>query len=123
MKKLFLILTVAALAFALCSCSFINNITNIINGKTEETPDPSEATPEALSEEQEQLLSAVTGELDLDSLTLDELLKLYDVFLEGENDAVNDGAEYDLLYGDVEIKANDPTAEAGFEMQIGRAHV
>ena len=93
-------------ACLLCSCSLFQNG---IEAPAEST-DSSSADPS-----QEQLISVMNGNVDLDALSLDELLKLYDEFLKGGNDALNDGAENDLLYRDIDIKPNDPSAEIGFE--------
>ena len=93
-------------ACLLCSCSLFQNG---IEAPAEST-DSSSADPS-----QEQLISVMNGNVDLDALSLDELLKLYDEFLKGGNDALNDGVENDLLYRDIDIKPNDPSAEIGFE--------
>ena len=79
-------------ACLLCSCSLFQNG---IEAPAEST-DSSSADPS-----QEQLISVMNGNVDLDALSLDELLKLYDEFLKGGNDALNDGAENDLLYRDI----------------------
>ena len=85
----------------LCSCSLIDSVLNL-------------GEDSASDEEQEQLMSAVNGKVDLDALSLDELSELYDEFLQN-GDALNDGAELDLLYRDVEIKKDGASAEIGFE--------
>lgn len=93
-------------ACLLCSCSLYQNGIEAPAESTDSSPaDPS----------QEQLISVMNGNVDLDALSLDELLKLYDEFLKDGNDALNDGAENDLLYRDIDIKPNDPSAEIGFE--------
>ncbi|MCR5694692.1 MAG: hypothetical protein K6G89_06945 [Clostridia bacterium] len=92
----------------LCSCSLFEGWDEPSNA----TADPSSPSSE---EAQEQLISFMNGSIDLDSLSLDGLLELYDEFLKNGNDALNDGTENDLLYKDVEIKPNDPQAEIDFE--------
>ena len=68
-----------------------------------------------LTEAETTILSVAAGNFDLDSLSLEELNELYDKFLEsGETYSINMGAEYDLLYKDVEINGFDPEAEADF---------
>ncbi len=103
MKKILLGVLAAVLVLStLCSCSLFNF------GK------PEEEDPEV-----EKIVAAVTGELDLDSLSLDELKELYKDYLKNENDALNDGADFDLLYKDVVFKAKDLSAEASFDYAKG----
>ena len=97
-------------ACLLCSCTLFGNG----NGTSAEPADS--LTPD---QAQEQLVSVINGNVDLDALSLDELLKLYDEFLEGNNDALNDGAENDLLYRDVEINQDGASAEIGFDYSAG----
>lgn len=107
MKKLMILCAVIAFsALLLCSC--------LLFGPGENTP-PEDNTV-ALTPQQEKLKSVMNGSTDLDSLSLNELLELYDTFLEDDGviDALNDGAEYDLLYRDVELKVNSADAEIDF---------
>ena len=110
MKKTVIIFAIISLAMLLlCSCSLLNS------GDTESRPEISvPADTPSPDPETEALLNTVTGGVDLDSLSLDELLALYDKFLEGENDAMNDGAEYDLYYRDVET-VSGADAETGYD--------
>lgn len=94
-------------AMMLCSCS------NFFH-KPDASPDP-----QAIDQEQQYVASAVNGDVDLDSLSLDELLALYDQFLKDDNDAANDGVEADLFYGDIEPKPGAADAEIGFEYSSG----
>lgn len=103
MKKILVIFAVVCLSvFPLCSCSLFENI-------LKPGPEPT-ATPDPSAE---NVIAAISGSIDLDSLSYQELSALYDDFL--KNDSLNAGAEYDLIYSDVEIKPNDPTAEIDFE--------
>lgn len=109
MKRLIITVILILSVCVLCSCSIFQN-------GNETTADESDtADTSAVDQEQEQLISVMNGNADLDALSLDGLLKLYDEFLKDGNDALNDGAENDLLYRDVEIKPNDASAEIGFD--------
>ncbi len=104
MKRAIIGTALIVLVCLLCSCSLFHT-------------DPTDSSsPDA---EQDRLISVLNGNVDLDSLSLDELLKLYDEFLKGDNDALNDGAENDLFYRDVEIQPNSASAEIGFEYPAG----
>ena len=105
MKRFFVIGIILLLTLSvLCSCSLFHI--------GDDTSTQSDDTSSEIA--QEKLISLINGNINLDELSLDELLKLYDDFLEG-GDALNDGAENDLLYRNVEIKPNDASAEIGFE--------
>ncbi len=106
MKRAIIVIFAVLLVCLLCSCRLFSNQ----SGVSADTTDSSSA-----DQAQEQLISVLNGNVDLDALSLDELLMLYDEFLKDGNDALNDGAENDILYRDVEIKPNDASAEIEFE--------
>ncbi len=99
--KLFAVFTV--ISVLLCSCSIIDAIKRIFSGN-------------AGTGNNELMQSLAAGNVDLDSLSLDELLKLYDEFLEDGNEAFNDGAEYDLFYRDIDLESVDASSEIGFDL-------
>ena len=106
MKRAIIVIFAVLLVCLLCSCRLFSNR----SGVSADTTDSLSA-----DQAQEQLISALNGNVDLDALSLDELLKLYDEFLKDGNDALNDGAENVILYRNVEIKPNDASAEIEFE--------
>lgn len=108
-KSILLIVLMIITSFLLCSC--------FLFGGQNETETTEGTTAEDV--ELDQIISAVNGNTDLDALSLDELLELYDKFLKDGRDALNDGAEYDLLYKDVEIGSGDASSEIGFDYYKG----
>ena len=102
MKLIRLFAVFIAISVLLCSCSIIDAIKKIFSGS-------------AGTDDNEIMQSFASGNVDLDSMSLDELLKLYDEFLEDGNEAFNDGAEYDLFYRDIDLKAVDAFSEIGFD--------
>ncbi len=111
MKKTVIIFTIISIALLLlCSCSLFGSDSEDDRSAASYPADTTSVSPET-----EELLNAVTGGADLDSLSLDELLELYDRFLEGENDVMNDGAEYDLYYREVET-VSGADAEIGYDL-------
>ncbi len=87
----------------LCGCSPSKKPAAVCNGDDYIT-DPAK----------EELIAVMNGSVDLDAMTLDELLDYYDSFLANENDALKEGGLYDLLYKDETVRPDDTTAELDF---------
>ena len=104
MKKILTSLLCGCLALVLlCGCSALKK-----PNKTEEE-DNYAADPE-----KEELIAVMNGSVDLDEMSLDELLKYYDRFLDDENESLRNGLLYDLLYKDETIREDDLAAELDF---------
>ena len=108
------IAVVSACALILCACS---------NFGRKKDPDDANGTggyPEDVQlTETEKLVDDLNGAVDLDSLTLDELLALYDRFLSEDNDSLNDGTGYDLYYRDTDVVPGGAENEIGFDHSDG----
>ena len=103
MKKLTAAVSIILLsAVLLCGCALFN--------KPGDTADTDDYVTDA---DKEKIIASLVNEVDLDGMSLDELLSYYDNFLKSGNEALKGGAEYDLFYKDKELK-NDPSAELDF---------
>ena len=118
-KHLFLEIALIALIlgalalFSSCSCNPLEAI------KDQLTEDPTEdefvsGKPETFSPEEEKVQEVLTGKKDLDAMSVDELLAYVDALQDEDNELLNQGAEYDLLYKDQDQVEFDADAEIGF---------
>ncbi|MBR7061829.1 MAG: hypothetical protein IKI42_02240 [Clostridia bacterium] len=104
MKKLITSLLSGILALALlCGCSALKK-----QNKKEEADDL------AIDPAKEEIIAVMNGSMELDELSLEELLTYYDKFLAGENDVLSDGLLYDLLYKNETVQQDDLAAELDF---------
>ena len=104
MKKRILSLTVICLIVTLLAgCGFFKKPAQN-EGSDDIVTDPAK----------EELIAVMNGSVDLDAMTLDELLDYYDSFLNNENEALKEGGLYDLLYKDETIQPDDTAAELDF---------
>ena len=107
-------LILGALAlFSSCSCNPLEAV------KDQLTADPTEneyvsGEPETFSPEEEKVQEVLTGKKDLDAMSVDELLAYVDALQDEDNELLNQGAEYDLLYKDQDQVEFDADAEIGF---------
>ena len=107
-----LALIMGALAlFSSCSC---NPLEAIIDQMTADSGEDVSGDSETFSPEEEKIQEVLTGKKDLDEMSVDELLAYIDALQEEDNEALNQGAAYDLLYKDSDQVEFDANAESDF---------
>ena len=124
-KKALLLLTALVMLLLLCSCSLFKKKGPDVPGTAESTEntgnpgasDPTDPDTDAHDDPvMERIEQAANGELDLDSLSIDELVEYCQKLgSDDEAAALNQGADYDLYYRDADFVSDDPYAELHFE--------
>ena len=105
MKKIIIIIILFCLSISLlCGCSLFKK-------KGNDNPDESHVTVS----DKDTIIAVMNGTVDLDDMSLEELLDYYDKYLENEDNAFTEGALFDLVFQDNEILDEDSNAEIDFD--------
>lgn len=110
------LITGALALFSSCSC---NPLESIIDQLTADPDEYVSGEPETFSPEEEKIQEVLTGKKDLDEMSVDELLAYVDALQDEDNEALNQGAAYDLLYKDTDQVEFDANAESDFRYAAG----
>ena len=104
----FTAVTVLLLAGALTSCKLFDKI--------KDTVESAAGGDETLSPEEKKVEEVLTGKVDLDAMSQQELLAYIDALQDEDNELLNQGAEYDLYYGKADAADGfDADAELSFD--------
>ncbi len=104
----FTAVTVLLLAGALTSCKLFDKIKDTVESAAE--------GGETLSPEEKKVEEVLTGKVDLDAMSQQELLAYIDALQDEDNELLNQGAEYDLYYGKADASGGfDADAELSFD--------
>lgn len=113
-KTLLLILGIAVSSLVLSSCSC--NLLQGIKDQLESLSSDATGDEGTLSPDEELVQNVLSGQTDLDAMSLNELLAYVDALQDEENAVVNQGAASDLLYGKADASDGfDADAEVNFD--------